>query len=61
MLMYQKLEQSLMLLGMLLDIDHKGPNLDNYLERHNLVDHDQEKNNLDHNLYMHISFFESLK
>ena len=39
--MYQKSEQSPMLLGMLLDIDHEGPNPDHYLERHNLVNHDQ--------------------
>ena len=58
-LMYQKLEQSPMLLGMLLDLDHEGPNPYNYLERHNFVDHDQEKHKLDKNLYMHISFWKS--
>jgi hypothetical protein len=54
-LMYQKLEQSPMLLGMLLDLDHEGPNPENYLERHNLVDHDQEKHKLDQDLYMRLS------
>jgi hypothetical protein len=54
-LMYQKLEQSPMLLGMLLDLDHEGPNPYNYLERHNFVDHDQEKHKLDQDLYMRLS------
>jgi hypothetical protein len=59
MLMCQKLKQLPMLLGMLIDLDHKGPNPDNYIERNKLVGHDQEKHKLDKNIYMHISFWKS--
>jgi hypothetical protein len=58
-LMCQKLKQLPMLLGMLIDLNHEGPNPDNYIERNKLVDHDQEKHKLDKNLYMHISFWKS--
>ena len=54
MLMYQKSEQLPMLLGMLLGLDHEGPNLDNDLERHNL-DNDHEKHKLYQDLSMRLS------
>jgi hypothetical protein len=46
---------TVVLLGMLLDLDHEGPNPNNYLERHNLVDHDHEKHKLYQDLYMRLS------